>query len=558
MNKKNQKTYRRPLWKQAVMAGSVFFAAAGMILGFAVPAYANSDISYGDGSVVMETFEDQDTTFHAFRIFMANKNDDGTLSNFAWASDEVRVAVLGIIGQFTPSYSSLNAQDAAEYISNAYSTMMNGNEGNAGRILEAQELLNRIAAALDDLADYTELEKGVTTDLPEGYWLIVTDGDSVDTDESGTSPIYTIFSGGPIKITEKRSVPTVEKEILNDADGAVYTYGAEAQRGQEVKHRVTGTVANNIITYDLYYYEFEDVMSKGIDYMTGTYQVTIDGTDVTNSFTERFVRNADGSGTLSIACNDILAISSVQVNKDSSLVLTYSVKLNDSCIVGAAGNPNDVCIHYSSNPNTREKSKTHTVRDYLFTFGVHIEKKDRDVNRPLSGAKFTIQATDPDDVASEGLYVQADGCLGSTPYEFITDANGIIEVTGLDAGSYTLLETQAPEMYQVKKESTIVTIAATYNEDGTLKSVSNTVSDNADAAAGIDTSDDHIVNGDPETAVNVVTGFVNVTIGNIEKIRMPLSGESGIVLLIAVGIGAVAISATGLILAGRRNRKREH
>ena len=552
------KKNRRPLWKQAVMAGGIFFAAACMVLGFAVPALANSDVSYGDGSVVMETFEDQDTTFKAFRIFMANKNEDGTLSNFAWVSDEIRVAVLGVIGQFTPSYSSLNAQDAAEYISNAYRTVTDAYEEDAGRVLEAEELLNKIAAAVDDIADYTELEKGVTTNLPEGYWLIVTDGNSVDTDESGTSPIYTIFSGGPIRITEKRSVPTVEKEILNDADGAVYTYGAEAQRGQEVKHRVTGTVANNIITYDLYYYEFEDVMSKGIDYIPGSYQVTIDGTEVTDSFSERFVRNADGKGTLSIACEDILAISGVSVSKDSSIVLTYSVKLNDACIVGAAGNPNDVCIHYSSNPNTREKSKTHTVRDYLFTFGLHLEKKDRDVNRPLSGAKFTIRATDPDDSASEGLYVQADGRLGATPYEFITDENGVIEITGLDAGSYTLLETQAPEMYQIKKDSTIVTITTEYNEDGTLKSVSNTVSENADAAAGIDTSDDHIVNGDPDTAVNAAAGIVNVTIGNIEKIKMPLSGESGIVLLIAVGIGAVVISATGLVLAGRKDRKRGH
>ena len=104
----------------------------------------------------------------------------------------------------------------------------------------------------------------------------------------------------------------------------------------------------------------------------------------------------------------------------------------------------------------------------------------------------------------------------------------------------------------------MVTIAAAYNEDGTLKSISNTVSDNADAAAGIDTSDDHIVNGDADTAVNAATGIVNVTIGNIQKVRMPLSGESGIVLLIAVGIGAVAISAAGLILAGRKAKNQGH
>lgn len=558
MNKNNHKTYRRPFWKQAVMAGTIFFAAACMVLGFAIPALANSDFSYGNGSVVVETFEDQDTTFKAFRIFMATQNEDGSLSNFAWASNDVRDAVISAIRQFVPTYSSLEPKSAAEFISTRYRMMMDEYGENSQKVLEAKELLNKIAAAVDDTADYTELEKGVTTELPEGYWLIVTDGDSVGTDESGTSPIFAIFSGGPIHITEKRSIPTVDKQILNDADGAEYSYGAEAQIGQEVTHLVTGTVANNISTYDLYYYAFEDVMSKGIDYVSGSYQVKIDGTDVTGSFTEQFARNADGSGTLSIACEDLLAISDVQVNADSRIELTYSVKLNDDCVVGAAGNPNDVCIHYSSNPNTREKSKTHTVRDYLYTFGLHLEKKDRDVNLPLAGAKFTIQATNPDDAASQGLYVQADGRLGNEPYEFVTNADGSIEVTGLDAGSYTLKETQTPEMYQTNTDTTTVTIAAAYNEDGTLKSISNTVSDNADAAAGIDTSDDHIVNGDADTAVNAATGIVNVTIGNIQKVRMPLSGESGIVLLIAVGIGAVAISAAGLILAGRKAKNQGH
>ena len=549
---------RRPLMKQAVMATAVFFAAACMVLGVAIPTLANSETAYGEGSVIMETFEDQDTTFKAFRIFNANKNEDGSLSNFSWTSNEVRDAVVGVIWQFTSSYSSLNAQEAAEYISNAYRTVTDAFNENSRRVLEAKELLNKIAAAVDDTADYTELQKGITTHLPEGYWFIVTAGDSVGTDESGTSPIYTIFSGGPIRITEKRSIPTVAKLILNDADGAEYSYGAEAQRGQEIKHCVTGTVANNIITYDLYYYEFEDVMSKGIDYVRGSYQVAIDGTDVTSSFTERFSRNTDGSGTLRIACKNILTIAGVKVHRDSRIVLTYSVKLNDACVIGAEGNPNDVCIHYSSNPNTREKSKTHKVRDYLYTFGLHLEKKDRDVNRALSGAKFTIRATGPDDAASTGLYVQADGRLGTEPYEFTTDVNGTFEITGLDAGSYTLKETQAPEMYQVKKDSTVVTIAAAYNKNGTLKSVSNTVSGNADAAAGIDTSDDHTVNGDPNTAVDAATGIVNVTIGNIEKIKMPLSGEPGIVLLIAVGIGTVAISAAGLVLTGRKNRKKGH
>ena len=539
-------------FKNLLATGAVMLVAGTSAFAAASPVFANEPISYGTGSVEVDNVEGQVTTFKAFRIFNANLNDDGTMSNFAWPSNAVRNAVIGVIQKFTPGYTSYNAQDAADYISAAYQDASGELTTDQSTILEANELLNQIAAAVDDLTVTANLTAGKTTTLAEGYWLIVTDGNSVDVDEDGTSPIYVKMGGGTVTMTEKTTVPTVDKVVLNDADGADWTYGAEAERGQSVSHKITGTVASNVKTYDLYYYEFEDVMSKGIDYDMGSYRVTIDGTDVTSYFTEKLESADGGCSRLSAACEDILAIPGVTVTGDSKVEMTYTVQLNDDCVIGVAGNPNDVKIIYSSNPNTREKSETHVVRDYLYSFGLHLEKKDRDTNVSLEGAKFTIQATDPDDESSMGLYVQGDGRLGTTAYEFVTDENGEFEITGLDAGTYTLHETQTPEMYQVINEDTVFTIESTYNDDGTIKTLSNTVEGNADAAAGIDTTDDNQVNGDADTAAIVKTCFVNVTVGNIEKVKMPLSGQSGIALIVAAGAGIVGISAAGLLLARRK------
>ena len=528
--------------------------AAGTMIGPAGIAMANTPVTYLTGEIEIDNVDGQVTTYRAFRIFDANKNDDGTMSNFDWPTNSIRNAVLGVIRQFTPSYTSDNAQDAADYISAAYQNASGEMTTDQTTILENQELLNRIAAAVDDVSGSTALTAGKTTELSEGYWLIVTDGISVGTDEDGTSPIYAIVSGGPVKITEKTSVPSVDKLILNDADGADWSYGTEAERGQSIAHKVTGTVAKNLKTYDLYYYEFEDVMSKGIDYDMGSYQVVLDGVDVTGYFTETLTDFPDGRSKLSVSCEDILSIQEVKATAESQVILLYTVQLNDDCVVGVAGNPNDVRIIYSSNPNTREKSQTHVVRDYLYTFGLHMEKKDRDTNVPLEGAKFTIEATDPDDAASKGMFVQADGQLGAEPFEFITDENGEFEVNGLDAGTYTLHETECPEMYQVINKDTQFTIGASYNANGTIASLSNTVSANADAAAGIDTSNDNQVNGDEGTAAIVKTCYVNVTVGNIEKVKMPLSGQSGIAVIVIIGFGIVAGSATWLLI-GKRKKK---
>ena len=542
--------------KSALTAAGIamiaFGSVAGVTMTAAVPALANTPTIYTTGEIEVDNTDGQVTTYKAFQIFNANKNEDGTMSNFAWPNNNVRNAVVGVIQQFTPSYTSFNAQDAADYISNAYKNAAGELTTDQTTILENAELLNRIAAAVDDVSGYTALTAGRSTTLAEGYWLVVTDGNSVGTDEDGTSPIFAISSGGTVRIVEKTSVPTVDKVVMNDADGAEWTYGAEAERGQSVEHKITGTVAKNIKTYDLYYYEFEDVMSKGIDYDMGSYKVTIDDVDVTSYFTETLIHNDGGNDRLSVACENILDISGVRPSASSSIVLTYTVQLNDDCVVGAAGNPNDVKIIYSSNPNTREKSETHVVRDYLYTYGLHLDKKDRDTNVSLAGAKFTIEATDPDDAASLGMFVQADGRLGTEPYEFVTDENGEFSITGLDAGTYTLHETECPEMYQVVNRDTKFTIAAAYNEDGTIASLSNTVEGNADAAAGIDTTDDNTVNGDPDTAAIVQTCFVNVTVGNIEKVKMPLSGQSGIGLIIAAGAGIIGISAAGLFMARRK------
>ena len=549
--KQKRKTNRSKLLVAIAAISGVMMLCAPMAV------MANSEVTYGEGNIQVETFDEQDTVSNAFYIFKAKKNEDGTLSDFAWPSDEMRNTVLGVIRQFTSTYSSLDAQDAADYISAAVRNASGESMTDQNTILQANDLLNKLAAAVDDAAGSVSVSKGQSVTLQEGYWLLVTANDSIDMDESGTSPIFTIIGGGTVTVTEKRSVPTIDKQILNDADGAAWQYGADAQRGQDIRHQITGTVAMNIQTYDLYYYGFEDVMSKGIDYNSGSYQVTMDGTDVSSSFRETLTLQADGTKKLAVVCEDLYAIPNVHPNSDSRIVLTYSVKLNDDCVIGAAGNPNEACIYYSSNPNTREIGKTHPVKDYLYAFALHLEKKDRDTNVPLSGARFTIKASAPDDASSQGLFVQPDGRLGTDPYEFQTGEDGIIEVTGLDAGSYLLKEVQAPDMYQVKNEDTIVTIQADYGETRALQTLTNVVSGNADAVAGIDNSNDNLVNGDEGSAAIAARCLVNVTIGNIKKIQMPLSGESGLVLIIALGLGITAISAAGIIFRGKKKESKK-
>lgn len=590
--------------KRIAMAGASVMLCAGAVLPSAIPALANTPVSYGDGYSTVENVEGNETTFKAFKIFNANVNEDGSLSNFQWASNTVRSKVLAVITDFNPAYSSFNAQDAADFISAAYRSVTNIWDSemtvDETTILKNQELLNQIAAAVDDIGTFTEMTAGVSTRLAEGYWFAVTDSASIDMDETGTSPIYIIQSnGGMYTITEKTSVPTVDKQVLDDefdhtfADALAqeWMYGADAERFQSTPHKITGTLAKNFATYGdpagtktyngKYYYEFQDTMSVGISYdETVDWKVYIydsasdaanntGGHDVTRYFTRSFSnRDTSGNFTMNVKCEDLLSCG-VALNADSRIVLTYNVYLNENCIVGAEGNPNDVKIIYSSNPNTNERDETHEVRNYLYTFELHMEKKDRDTNVSLAGAKFLIKVKEGDDQASTGLYVLKDGSLGTEtearrdPY--VTDSTGCFGVDGLDLGTYTLIEIQAPTGYQWKTAETDFTIDATYNEDGTIKTLKNTVENNADGCAGIDSvADDsgdgnqvNLVKGDPGTGAIVEDCLVNVTVGNIKKVFLPVTGQNGIGWMMAAGGGVAGISVAGLLLSRRKRTKKQ-
>lgn len=540
---------------------ALFALSSALVGSFAVmPAMANNETVPGTGDVVIENIDSQSTGFIGYQIFQATKNEDGSLSNFDWVSNSVRDIVVNAIKAADASYSSDNAQDAAEYLSKAY----NGTTDQT-TILDADSLLTKIARALyaSDIAS-TSIPAGTATTLAEGYWLAWSNKDDISTDEAGTSPIYLIAGGEEVTINEKTGIPTIEKLVLDDADGAEYGVVADAERGQKVSYQITGTMPENLTSFTSYYYQFIDDMPEGMDLDVDSVKVEVqEGTstvDVTGAFTAAY---DEASHDLTVTCDDVRAINAATITKDSKFVLSYQASLNDDCVVGADGNINSVKLQYSSNPaDASEKTFTTIKSNYLYTYMLHIEKKDRDTNVALEGAKFTIQATTPDDAASTGLYVQADGTLGADAYEFTTDADGIIEIDGLDVGTYTVKETAAPDEYAYITQDTTVTIGATYDATGVLNAMTNVVADNADATAGIDTILDvdangnkkNIVQGDENTGVDVTAAKANITIGNIQKINMPLSGQAGILTTILIGCGVIGGSAAVLVVAKKKKK----
>lgn len=492
-------------------------------------------------------------SYNAFKLFNATKNDDGSVSSITWVNDDIKNAVRGVITANDPAYTGgTNAQAAAEWIASKVTGT------GSTTIVDASSIANQIAVAVSGKAATETLGSGTATTLESGYWLFVTNFNSTQgaVDNAGTSPIFAVVGGDALTITPKTGTPTVNKTIKNDQAGE-YGKVADSQVGQVVEYKLAGTVASNIATYSTYSYRFDDELSAGIELTsTDDVKVTIDGTDVTAKATIGYADN-----NLTVAFDNLLAAKD-GINASSNVTVTYKAKLTSAAVIGGAGNSNTVTLRYSNNPGTKSEgtSTSSTARDYAFK--LHLVKSDKATNQKLAGAKFTIQPTEANGAESKNLYVQADGTLDQRAHEFETGADGTFDVAGLDAGTYTVTEVAVPSAagspdvaYKPLSSSFTFKIAPEYNADTqTLTNLGLTVAGNANAIAGLDTSDNNTLDADDGSAVNTANGMVNVTVANEKAIKLPLTGEQGIALAMGAGLVIVAVSAMSL---SRRRREED-
>ena len=231
-----------------------------------------------------------------------------------------------------------------------------------------------------------ESSKGSTeiSGLAAGYYLVKDkDGTQANTSDAYTKFIVQVV--GDTTTDVKSDVPTVEKKVkdTNDSTGATSDWqdSADADINDEVQYQITGTMPDNIADYTTYKYVFTDTMSKGLTYTANNAKITIGDKDVTGSFTENVESKTDGPTVVTWTCDNLKGIEGVTVGASTKVVVTYSAKLNENAVIGAAGNPNTVNLTYSNNPNKGgegETGKTPDDKNIVFTYKVVVNKVDQD------------------------------------------------------------------------------------------------------------------------------------------------------------------------------------
>lgn len=557
----------------AVTAGLTAALSFGGVMAPVTMAFAEDGAAAtATGSVAITNVKGNDTEFYGYQIFNADVaivKGKTVVSNITWANDDVKAAVENVITD--NGYGGTTAQDAADWITS------NVTRTDETTRVDSNHIAYKIAAAVDDLTDKTTTTNRVASGLKHGYWLFVTKADTINEGEAGTSPIFTVVGSNPVDITEKTGIPTVEKKIVSDADGQEHD-AADSQIGQDVTYNLYGTIAENYDKYVGYFYEFSDQISKGLTLQDGA-QVYLYGSkdaaqadlkrehptlNITNSFKQvDGVADENGNKTTTWTCKDLKGISGATITEGSCIVVSYTARINEHAIVaGTESNDNAVILKYSNNPMNKD-SKGQTPPDKVkdYTYDLKINKVDLGTEKALEGAKFTI-TTKGDENSANAKYVKDDGTLSDTEVVLSTGADGVIRLTRLDAGVYTVTEVTPPSGYTAVNPFTFE-IKPTMTDDGPKAGLTRldgvlTTDQGGKVIAGITDghAGDNNLTAKPDSEKDA-DGTFNITVGDTKQVGLPLTGLNGVTFTWIAGGAVLCIGVAHLIRSRKQAEESE-
>lgn len=483
-------------------------------------------------------------TLDLYQIFTATKNGD----NVAYTLNS---AYEGFFQNKITGASKLKGEALSEK-AYAYVKEQVGDDGSKGATF-AKDILGWILGntATVEATHTTATTTDTTTvinNLDYGYYVVYPLGATDTSTAPGNETVKSVASlvsvtGTDATVNMKSNYPTVVKKV-NDKNAD------DVNIGDTVTYTLTSKVPD-MTGYTSYVFNFKDTLAKGLTFGSITSvkigDVTInadtDGTKAENTYTLTTKNNEDGTTEIKIEMNKFLASNANKAGQE--IKVTYTATLNKDAVTGFDPNTNKATVEYSNKPGTEKKGESEPSIVDVHTFDFTIFKyyttnsEGTETKNPLKGAEFELYKANAEGTAADeqakinivyegnGVYRQATAeeakATDFTSAKIVSDADGKVLVKGLDAGTYYLRETKAPEGYNKLLSDITVVIKAHYDEiTGKLKSYSVDYTYNGKTTNGtaITDKDNH-----PEVAVENKTGA-----------QLPSTGSKGALMVTLAGI----------------------
>lgn len=463
-----------------------------MVLSLTVLSFA--DTTY---SITINNDSKEDHNYQVYQIFTGDLSDKGVLSNIQWGSGVTSAGqtALGNAAAKAETLTDANVKDFAEelvdnkYLTNPASLTKNGNEYSI-------------------------------SGLAPGYYLVKDEDNSLaGKDDSYTSYIVKVVKD--VNMAPKSSQPTVQKKVKDTNDSVAdsttdWQDSADYDIGDNVPFQLKATLPKNVTAYDTYKVVFHDTLSQGLTYNNDAV-VKIGDNIVTGSFTQSY----EGT-TLTFSCDDVKALGA---GNESVITIEYTAKLNEKAKFGAEGNPNEVYLEYSNNPNhsgtgNNETGETPKDKVIVFTYKTIVNKTDG--TNPLPGAEFTLSKKMADGTLKEIAVVKN---TEGTTFTF----------EGLDDGDYVLKETKTPTGY-----NSIADIKFTVTAEHVV------LADNP----SLTSLSGNVTTGEITFTADATAGSLETTVVNKSGATLPETGGIGTTIFYVVG--AVLVIGAGVLFVTKR------
>ena len=521
-------------------------------------------------------------TLDLYQIFTATKNGDNVAYTLNSAYEGFFKNNTRIPGSESLTGEALS-EKAYEYVKTQVGT--NGDAETAKTF--AKDMLGWILDSANNITVTTTVNTTATStvvpDLAYGYYLVYPKG-ATDTSTAPGNGNQTYTSAASLvnitadtaTINMKSNYPTVDKKIIpaqsgsgikvgaivdgswesnhqmelddeNDPEDTIAPHGTADEKkagdfgiGDTITYQLTSKVPD-MTGYDSYTFKFSDTLSKGLD-LKEVLSVKVGNTTLTAKTT--------GANTYALAYDKTSRILTVTLNDfyssyknytGETITVVYTATLNKDAVIGMNPNTNKAVVEYSNDPKsdgtgTSEPSKV-DVHTFNFTiFKYYLKGADK---TGLANAEFELyKANEAGNAADENAKINIvkvkDGeYRQATPEEaaaegfksdvIVSGTNGKVLVKGLDAGTYYLRETKAPEGYNKLLSDITVVIKADYDvKTGKLTSYSVDYTYNGKTTNGV--------------AITNKTDSPEVAVENKTGAQLPSTGSKGALMVTLAGI----------------------
>lgn len=335
-------------------------------------------------------------------------------------------------------------------------------------------------------------DKEITlTEVPLGAYLFLVEG-GVRIYSPGFASVYPAYdeeaekwvpAGQSINVYMKSKEPDIEKSVED------YTYAI----GQTVNYTLVVDVPDYPENAVDKKFIIADYLSKGLTFNEGSVRIynyddskeENKGTELTDDFAD-YVFTDDkhpAEGNSPSFAKSFIGDYSILADK---VIVEYSATVNENAVVKETADTdnkldNKVYLIYNNNPYTEDGYREIPDEERVYTYGIQVTKTDNGDTK-LPGAEFNLKQ------GEETLKFVKDGSVYRLPLTeeedakasetLVTVENGLIMIKGLDLGTYTLVETKAPDGYELPANpETVITLADDADDSGKPDGILNNDSD---------------------------------------------------------------------------------